>query len=287
MFFRIALLLPGVLAFFSALPAQVIPVSQARKMDAGSTVTVQGIITNGKEFGKTRFLQDGTAGIAIYPDQSSPAGAGRAEPGDSVEVSGVLKIYNELLEISPVTAYKLLASNRPLPLPALITLAEIGPAYEGQVVQIDSLRFTDQKSLFTNGTSPVVDNMGHKSQIFLHSGSALIGTPVPKQPTSLVAIVSRYNNFQLLPLINTDASRSAPPKNNIYLAANTVTTTLIVKGCKSGKITVKNAAGYEVLFNLAHGSGTTLIDVEKLPAGAYGVVVQSGAHLTALAFEKI
>ncbi len=288
MSFRILLLLPGILALMSHLPAQVISIAQARTMPVGSSVTVRGIVTNGKELGKIRYLEDNKAGIAAFPEQGGPlpAGFSTAKPGDSIEVSGVLKMYNDLLEISPITDYKLLASSRSLPVPVLITIHDISAAYEGRLVRFDSLHFDNQDSVFASGNSTVVDNRGNRSQLYIHPGSAFIGRLIPSQPMELTAIVSRYKGFQLLPIMDAGKGQSALPKEKIYLASNIVTTTLVVKGCNSGKITVKNSAGYEVLFSLAHSSGTTQIDMDKLPPGAYTADIKAGKQSTSLPFQK-
>ena len=38
----------------------------ARLQPLGSSVTITGIVTNGDELGPIRYVEDGTAGIAIY-----------------------------------------------------------------------------------------------------------------------------------------------------------------------------------------------------------------------------
>ena len=76
---------------------------EARNMPAGSVVTVKGIVTNGAEFGVIRYFQDNTAGIAAYGSATSVANR-----GDSVLVTGTLKVYNQLLEIDPVSSFTVL-----------------------------------------------------------------------------------------------------------------------------------------------------------------------------------
>ena len=41
-------------------------IATARSQGVGSTVTVTGIVTNGDELGPIRYIEDATAGIAIY-----------------------------------------------------------------------------------------------------------------------------------------------------------------------------------------------------------------------------
>jgi len=291
MSFRITLLLSGIFILLNfPLSSQVMTIAQARSIPVGSTVTVQGAVTNGKELGRIRFLQDSTAGIAAFPEQEGPVPAGfsAAKSGDSIEVSGVLKMYNGLLEISPITAYKLIASSKTPPVPVSIGIKDVGPAYEARLVHFDSLHFDNQDTVFVSGMSTVVDQQGNRSQIYLRANSPLIGIAIPQQPMELTAIVSRFNKgFQLLPLIEGGKTKKVVSKSSPSLASTTVTTTLVIKNCPSGKITLKNAAGYEVMFSLAHGSGTTQIEVEKLPIGAYVAEVKVNKQLISLPFQKI
>ena len=74
-------------------------IANARSQGIGSSVTVSGIITNGDELGPIRYIEDSSAGLAIY-DPNNVVGVNR---GDSITVTGNLIDYNGLLEIQPVT----------------------------------------------------------------------------------------------------------------------------------------------------------------------------------------
>ena len=276
------------LAFTSQLlPAQLVSVAQARALPIGSSVTVRGVVTSSGELGKIRYLQDGTAGIAAFPGQGSAKDLKFSlKPGDSIELSGQLSLYNNLLQISPITACLVLLRGQPLPPPRLIRLTEVGPAYESQLVRLESLRFADKKDTISSGTFDVEDDQGLRSKIYLRKGSKLTGAPVPVQPVSLVAIVSRYRDFQLLPL-NLQDFVPVPPHNTVHLETTTVTTALRIRKCRQGKITVRDKAGQEWLFSIVHSSGTTPLDVTHLPTGAYVVLVRTGGQVFTLPFQKI
>ena len=110
--------------FQNTLSAQSIATVRAQPL--GSTVTVRGIVTNGAELGKIRYLQDGTAGIAAFPGTGSVPGFDTSVfPGDSIEVTGTLVSYHELLEISPITSFSIISSGNPLPKPKSIALVNI------------------------------------------------------------------------------------------------------------------------------------------------------------------
>ncbi|MEO6037828.1 MAG: hypothetical protein ABIQ93_05390 [Saprospiraceae bacterium] len=269
------------------LPAQVLSIAQARAMPAGSNVTVHGMVINGPELGRMRYLQDDTAGIVLFPGNGSLAGFERStNSGDSIEVSGTLLVYYGMLEISPITAYRIIQRKRALPAPKPIGIAEIGLAYESQRVLIDSLYFTDSRDTFSSNSSfEVSDNKGHQSKVFMPKNSPLSGAFLPDQPIQLLAIVSRYKEYQLLPLNLPDYLAKELQKP--VLDADTVTTVLSIKNCASGKITVKDTAGKEWLFSLAHSSGTTQLELTGLPSGSYLALVRTHGQVFSLPFQNV
>ena len=53
-------------------------IAEARTYAIGSVVTITGIVTNGPELGSIRYLQDGTAGIAVFLGSSPVPGSAPA-----------------------------------------------------------------------------------------------------------------------------------------------------------------------------------------------------------------
>ena len=112
-------LLSGVAAAASAPPdapatpktPPVLTVKAARALGVGSTVTVRAVVLNGLELGNIRFVQDGEAGLALYAQAAKLPGFGELRAGDSLQVTGQLKLYNGLLEMDPVASFHKLASG--------------------------------------------------------------------------------------------------------------------------------------------------------------------------------
>ena len=75
----------------------------ARQQGIGANVTVTGIVTNGDELGPIRYIEDGTAGLALYDLTTNLLLSGCVR-GDSITVSGTLVDYNGLLELNPTSA---------------------------------------------------------------------------------------------------------------------------------------------------------------------------------------
>ena len=117
---------------------------EARGMAPGSVVTVKGVVTNGEEFGVIRYMQDNTAGIAAYGSLTMVANR-----GDSVSVTGVLKNYNQLLEIDPVSSFTVLSTGHPVPAPIVLTPGQIAEAFESRLIRVQNVTFADAGTLFT------------------------------------------------------------------------------------------------------------------------------------------
>ena len=84
----------------------------------GQSVTVTGIVTSDANLGIVRYLQDESAGIALYPGGSwTTNGWPDPQPGDELTMTGVLSEYNGLLEVGPdgITNVEVLSTGNDLP----------------------------------------------------------------------------------------------------------------------------------------------------------------------------
>ena len=104
---KITLLLSTLIIIFNSYSQDI---STARSQGIGASVTVTGIVTNGDELGPIRYIEDGTAGVAIY-DLSTNNYLNGAMRGDSITISGDLVDYNGLLEINPTSTAIIHGSN--------------------------------------------------------------------------------------------------------------------------------------------------------------------------------
>ncbi len=208
------------------LTAQVVSIQAARAQGPGAQVTVRGVVTNGAELGKIRYLQDGTAGIAAFPGSGSQAGFEAAvKTGDSIEVSGTLVDYFGLLEISPISSYTVIAGNRPLPAPKHIGLSEISEVYESQIVALQCVVFAAGGGTFSSGTYSISDGAGNSAKVYVRSGHPLTGKAIPGTPVYLKGILSQYNDFQLLPRSQDDFDESLCFYYTDQLAQSDISTT--------------------------------------------------------------
>ena len=113
----------------------------ARSQTLGSNVTITGIVTNGDELGPIRYVEDGTAGIAIY-DLSTNNLLNGAQRGDSITITGTLVDYNGLLEMNPTSSAIIHSSSNSIT-PQVLTPIQIGENTESELIQIDNVIFNN------------------------------------------------------------------------------------------------------------------------------------------------
>jgi phosphatidylserine/phosphatidylglycerophosphate/cardiolipin synthase-like enzyme len=171
----------------SAVSAQ-ISIIEARSKDEGTTVTISGITLNGSEMGIIRYIQDETAGIAIYSSLLEDI-----ERGDKIMVTGVLKNYNNLLEIDPVTAITIMSSNNNLPSPSVLLPSQLTEEYESEVIEIQDVVFSNSGSTFAGNSSYIFSTNGESASIYVKAGSDLEGQLIPSGELKLIGICSQYS----------------------------------------------------------------------------------------------
>jgi len=185
-------------------------IATARAQGVGATVTITGVATNGDELGPIRYIEDATAGMAIY----DPGAMGAVVRGDEVTVTGVLVDYNGLLEMQPVNSNSINSSGNSIA-PQLITPIQIGEATESELIQIDNLIFNNGGSVFTGNTSFDFTANGETGKIYLKSGHQLENTLIPMGPVTLIGISSQHTystppvgDYQVLPRDSNDIIQS-------------------------------------------------------------------------------
>ncbi len=177
-----------------------ITIAAARAMSVGSTVTIQGVVTNGNEFGiGLRYVQDATGGIACYSTALS-----NVKRGDNVTVTGATTLYNQLLEIN-VTTFTVNSSGNTLPTPLPITLASgYVEANEGMLCELTSVTFSAAGSSFAGNTNYNVTDGTTTQPVRINTYSNLAGERIPCSTTNVIGIMGQFSTspttgYQLLP----------------------------------------------------------------------------------------
>ena len=185
----------------------------ARSQGVGANVTVTGIVTNGDELGPIRYIEDGTAGLALY-DLTTNLLLSSCVRGDTITVSGTLVDYNGLLELNPTSTAFIHSNGNPLPIPQLVTPNQVGELTESELIQIDNVIFNSGGSLFTVGTHDFTSN-SQQGKIYIRSGHPLANSLIPSGPVTLIGISSQYtflipavDGYQILPRDSADIIQS-------------------------------------------------------------------------------
>ena len=182
-------------------------ISDVRKLSEGETVTITGIITNGNELGLIRYIQDTTAGLAIYDDKLD-----NTKRGDSITVTGEIDDYNNLFEIKNVSSLTVHTSGNKLPAPKILTIDEIGEDFEGQLVEINSIEIENANGTFDGGKNYNFTNNSETGIFRINIGSPIVGQVIPTGETDIISILSQYSfnsndtrsGYQLLPRTMSD-----------------------------------------------------------------------------------
>lgn len=161
-------------------------IATARLQGIGATVTITGVVSNGDELGPIRYIEDATAGMALY----DPAVLGSVVRGDEITVTGVLVDYNGLLEMNPVTSNTTNSTGNSL-MPQVVTPLQIGESTESELVQINNVIFNNGGSFFTSGTHDFTAN-SETGKVYIRPGSPLENSLIPIGPVTIIGISSQY-----------------------------------------------------------------------------------------------
>ena len=162
----------------------------------GQTVTVVGVVTSDDNLGSVRYLQDASAGIAIYPGQDWSSWDATPQIGDSLSVTGEITEYNGSLEVgSRPHGCRGILGEGTLPEPQVITPSQMGESLEGQLVRISGVTFPWQgRSLWA--TTPTTSTRLAESPVSFTFGRATRsseGEELTGCEVDMIGIVSQFS----------------------------------------------------------------------------------------------
>lgn len=180
-----------------------ISIEEARVLEQGTTVTVTGWATVTDHYAGPIYLQDETAGIAVYsgPLMRNDGFLLDMQLGDSLVVSGPLSEFNGLLQISgnDVTVEIYPEGNRDIE-PEVITVSELNSEnYEGQLVTIENVAI-DHRGFFQVNTSYAFNDATGTGEIRVQRYNAEFdGAYVPtEEPIIISSVVGQFRGTQQL-----------------------------------------------------------------------------------------
>lgn len=184
----------------------IIPIYDARNLPFGTIVTVAGFVTTANEFGGPIFIQDNTAGIAVF----HPPLHTDVQRGDSVVVTGPITEFNPtgsnqgtfLRQISGNDIlYSVYPENNRLITPRNITLSEMNSGCcESQLVRVDDATFNDRGFFPSNTRNYTISQNGVNGVLRIDTRSNFSGSAIPEEPITILGVVDRFSGtYQLKP----------------------------------------------------------------------------------------
>jgi len=172
-----------------------ISIAEARLQAVGAEVTVRGVVTNGSELGIIRYIEDPTAGIALY----FSAITNSLNPGDSVVATGILDDFAGLLELNPISELTVVQTAVELPTPQVIENASLNESLESELVRLNGVVFQNGGSPFSPNTSYNFTQGSGSGSLYIRTNSPLVGFTIPVGTIDLIGICSEFNgNYQML-----------------------------------------------------------------------------------------
>lgn len=194
-----------VLLFVSINLIAQISIEDARNVEDGEMVTIEGIILNGSEGGQLRYIQDESAGIALFDGLSGSVSLQSLESGDRVVIEGEKTVYQGLVELNKINSVDYISPNNTLPTPKLIGFDEIGEKYQSERILLKCANINSSFTFFNEGTYEISDQSNTiKSNIIIAETSNVVGSNIPNNKVEITAINSFQNEGRLLLLNQED-----------------------------------------------------------------------------------
>lgn len=183
-----------------------IPITVARNQPFGTVVTVSGWVSTANEFGGPIFIQDGTAGIAVFYNPIHTA----VQRGDSVVVTGPISEFNPISGPKGTFLRQITGSNVQFSVhpegfqfvePRIITFEQMNSGCcEGELVLVEGMEFSNVGVFPSNTTNYTVSQNGETALVRIDTRSNFTGATIPVGPINIVGVVDRFNAiYQLKP----------------------------------------------------------------------------------------
>lgn len=205
------------------LVAQIIPIAQLRynnengvPVDSGNIFTITGVVSVANEFNSPSYIQDATAGIAIYA-RGTGQFSSMVRIGDSVIVTGKLTHFRGLTQFNPVLSFQIIDSNKTLQ-PLLLTINEIKTqewngfeAFEGRLIRINNVTVNASGTWAGNTNYLITDSTG-SMPLRIVNGTNLVGQTIPSGKFDVIGVLGAFksappydaSSYQILPRFLSD-----------------------------------------------------------------------------------
>jgi len=238
-------------------------IAQARALSDSDTVQVKGVIT-ANTFNRPEYIQDSTAGIAVFDINFHNAYLGDTSLGKLVAVAGMLTTYFGLREIINVSGYTTLGFVG-VPDPIVLRISDIGEPYEGMLIRVNNVQFTTSGT-FAGNTNYIITDGIENLTVRIDADTDIPGMTIPTGPVSIIGIVGQYGTtYQLLPRSRADIIRLSVAENseNPVSSFEVKGRTLILNG-KAKVYSVDGRLIFEGEGKISLGKGVYMVKTDKI-----------------------
>jgi hypothetical protein len=235
-------------------------IAQARALSDSDTVQVKGVIT-ANTFNRPEYIQDATAGIAVYDINFHNAYLGDTSLGKLVAVAGMLTTYYGLREIINVSGYTTLGFVG-VPDPIVLMISDIGEPYEGMLIRVNNVQFTTSGAFAGNTNYIVTDGIDNLT-VRIDADTDIPGMTIPTGPVSIIGILGQYGTtYQLLPRSRADIIPLSVAENPVS-SFEVKGRTLILNG-KAKVYSVDGRLIFEGEGKISLGKGVYMVKTDKI-----------------------
>lgn len=183
-----------------------------------SLITVRGVVTVANEFGGPSYIQDNSAGMAIFGSSFSTA----VSIGHEVVVSGIVQPFNGLFEIVSPLLHSIPSTGNTVD-PLLVTASQVAndgvggvELYEGLLVRLNNVSVLGTGTWQAN-TNYVLNDATGASEIRIDNNTNIVGTPIPSGAFDLIGVVGQFRTtppyiggYQIMPRFTEDIISTGP-----------------------------------------------------------------------------
>lgn len=183
-----------------------VSISAARSLPFGTIVTVAGWVSTANEFEGPIYIQDETAGIAVFYNPIHTA----VQRGDSVVVTGPISEFNPINGTPGTFLRQITGDNVQFSIhpegftflePRIITFDEMNSGCcESELVLVEDVEFHAVGVFPSNTTNYTTTQYGTPGLVRIDTRSNFTGAVIPVGPTNIVGFVDRFSgDYQLKP----------------------------------------------------------------------------------------
>ena len=201
--------------------------AQGVPLNLQQPVTVRGIVTVAKQFGGPAYIQDVSAGLAVFDLAFEDA----VKIGDEVTITGTITQFNGLTELANVFLHKINSSGNEV-IPLIVTCAQVAhdganglELYEGMLVQLNRVLVKDAQgqpistwSVGGSGANFLLQDATDNVQVRIDGDvTTIANTPAPASEFDIVGVVGQFvgtapfvGGYQVMPRFVDDIFSKGP-----------------------------------------------------------------------------